>query len=190
MDYNSNYLQTLIEQGNDAQTNMYLAEINFDKIDKPTSYSVRCKGFNPPRIEQQAYSARFLNIHIDRPRAKINVDKFFDLTFRVDVNYTIYDKLRELAATMIDGNKNKNVSNIEIASIKKKNFTVIIKALEGDSNDTIDLYKYKDCWIESITPIAYKQGTSDPAEVTVRVNYLTFEDLQNDAANDFIKGNL
>ena len=188
MNYDKNYLQTLISQGNDAQTNMYLVKIDYpglSDVDK-AAITVRCKGFTPPQIEQQPYSVKFLNVHIDRPRAKITVNKYFDITFRVDVNYRYYTMLFGFQKKILNGNSDVNRSNINIDTIKDSSATITVSALQ-DNTTELALYKYYNCWIESITPVAYKQGTSDPAEITVRFNYLTFEDLQYSAATETLE---
>lgn len=180
---NLNFLRTLVDQGNDAHSNIYLANFSIKNANETVANlgTIRCEGFNPPSTSQDSYTIKFLNIHIDRPRAKVSVDKFFDLTFRVDGNYQMYKMLKELQSQNFNENSDKNLSKINIDDIIDQELSVSVSVPDNDSTTSdLILFKCTGCWIESVTPISYKQGTSEPIKVTARVNYLYLDDLQTD----------
>lgn len=173
---NNNYLKTLVDQGNDAHSNLYLVHFVLKTSGKNLDLgTVRCDGFTPPTPSQDSYTVKFLNVHIDRPRAKVRLDKFFDLTFRVDGNYQMYKVLKDLQGLNFNENSDVNLSKIGLEDIIARNLTVSVEVPGIEK-----LFEYENCWIESVTPVAFKQGTSEPVKVTSRINYLTPRDYQTE----------
>lgn len=179
-----NYLHTLIGQGNDAHTNIYLVHFGLKTPGKNAEYAtVRCEGFTPPTPSQDSYTVRYLNVSIDRPRAKVKIDKFFDLVFRVDGNYIAYKMLKNLQQQTFSENPDENITDISLNKGTRSEEYNLTVSVEVPGIGT--LFGYERCWIESVTPIAFKQGTSDPVKVTVRVNYLIYKDYQEAAATEY-----
>lgn len=182
----SNYLGTLVAQGNDAHSNIFLANFSAKGVEDDkiiTLGTIRCDGFTQPSASQDSYTVKFLNIHIDRPRAKVSMDKYFDLTFRVDGNYQMYKMLKYLQGLNVNENKDQNLSNINLAGIEGQALTISV-VVPGKNGANITLFNAKGCWIESVTPVAFKQGTSDPIKVTARINYLYPEDWQGEIVSE------
>lgn len=180
----NNYLTTLFNAGNDAQSNLYTVSITGGGLedDMTTSLMIRADGFTEPQIDQQSYDTRFLIAKVSRPRAKINVTKTFNLTFRVDSNYQVYQVLQAKANMMANANSTSHSVNIDVDVIKEDNMIVQVDAITGDK--TLTLGKYKYCWITSIDPVSFKQGTSDPLSVRATFYYLEHEDVQSEAVKE------
>jgi len=178
-----NHLHTLVGQGNDAHTNLYLVHFSLKSLGESVDMgTVRCDGFTPPTPSQDSYTVKFLNVHIDRPRAKVHIDKFFDVTFRVDGNYEMYKVLKDLEGQTFNENSDENLSDINLehgTRSSSENLTVSVEVPGIEK-----LYEYQRCYIESVTPVAFKQGTSDPVKVTARINYLIYNDHQLKAMQD------
>lgn len=182
----NNYLTTLFNTGNDAQSNLYTVSISGGGLDDmTTALMIRADGFTEPQVEQQSYDTRFLIAKVSRPRAKVNVTKTFSITFRVDANYLVYQALQDKANMMANANSTNHAVNVDVELIKADNMIVQVDALIGDKSLTMGKYKY--CWVTSIDPVAFKQGTSDPLSVKATFYYLEHEDVQSSAIKESLQ---
>lgn len=184
---NNNYLQELVTTAGDAFNNLYIAEFLggvFDTQEISHGMSVRCDGFTPPAIDQPSYQVRFVNEHIDRPSTKVNVTRNFSLTFRVDANYTVYKAIcRQRDVTFIPTSA---YTATDIYELKQSNklFTVNIKALSNGlnaptGNKSMNLFRFRDCWITRIDPLKFSYSSGDPLSVSIGISFIEMEDLQS-----------
>lgn len=186
---NNNYISTLVSVGNDAQSHLY--EVTFDGgflTDIATDLSVRCSGFTPPDVTQDAYTVRYITAFIDRPRTKISVTRNFSLKFRMDDNWLLYKALLNQQKYTSNPAKSYASSDINELSNNGSLFNVHVDIIdrldETDESKTVRLYNFKDCWIESITPSTFTGESSEPITVDVKIDFLKMEDWQSGLTGD------
>ena len=185
-----NILTELYNSGADAYKNLYLVKFSLtnssynDDTHKKflDSLSVRCSDFKPPEYEQKEYTVNFMNVSIPKPAPKINVNRNFNLTFRLDENYDVYKYLLEIQKETFDYANNVTKTNINALDTSGKLLTIEVSAIKDDmvkvnsgteTCSTELLFKYSKCWIENITLSEYNHNGTDPMTVSVSINYIT-----------------
>lgn len=185
----NNYLQDLISAGNDAHSNLF--EIVFtggsfsDDIKK--AMSVRVGSFTPPDITQDKYTVKYVTAYVDRPKPKVKVNRSFPLTFRVDSNWEIYKALVEQKSYTSVFPDSFVATDIETLKTNSLLFNVDVLRCEMGTSwsdyhstgklDTNLLYKFRYCWIDSITPDGFENGgDAKPINVTCQIHFLEMYD--------------
>lgn len=190
------YLGQLLNQSADAQGNLYLLEFTGGKKSEigegNTNLSVRTSKFNWSMPEQESYQVKFLTAKIDRPKAKVKLDRKFTFGIRVDANYEIYKKLLKQEKLTFSPEENWATNDIKKAYDEAKLFDLKVKVIVGSINSSTitekDLCAFEGCYITEIKPLAYKQDSTDPLVVEVSCNYLYLRDVFNKGVGtyDFI----
>lgn len=199
----NNNLVTLINEGNDFYSNLFIAEFTGGVFDDSVAQkmSVRCKGFQPPDIETGTYPVRYVNEFIELPKPDITFNRSFSVDFRVDVSYEVYKALQNQKATLINLKNGKTLAKNTFTDTDEALFTTRIYALKNSSlseSDGFDylkdswikpdgtdkkilMYEYKKCWIEDITPLEFS-GSADPQTVKATINFMEYNDWKSDMA--------
>ena len=182
----SNYISDLLNAGNDAFSNLYEVVLTpnggFENEGDGTTFTMRCKDFTPPDLSGgDPYRVRYVTAFVDWPSAKVNVTRTFDLTFRVDSNYTAYKRLHLLAKDNF--NPNTDYVNTDLTDLKNTSFTITVNVLKNGSSsaaesDKMALYTFNNCIITGITPIEYKQGDASPITAKATFVFGDMTDLQ------------
>lgn len=187
-DITGSYLSSLVEESADAQGNLYCisfvggskSAINSLSANNSKALSIRTKSFNWKMPEQEPYEIKFLTIKINRPKAKVKIDRSFDFTVRVDANYELYKVLLKQEKLTFSPGEHWATNDICKAEEDGKLFSVTVNVTKGTINSSkIEegcLCKLDGCYITSIVPLAFKQGSSDPLEVKVNCKYLYLND--------------
>ena len=183
---NSNYISDLLNAGNDAFSNLYEVVLTpnggFENEEDGTTFTMRCKDFTPPSLSGgDPYRVRYITAFVDWPSAKVNVTRTFDLTFRVDSNYTAYRRLHLLVKDNF--NPNTDYVNTNLTDLAKTSFTITVNVLTNGSSSAADkdkmaLYTFNNCIITGITPIEYKQGDASPITAKATFIFGDMNDLQ------------
>lgn len=183
---NSNYISDLLNAGNDAFSNLYEVVLTpnggFENEEDGTTFTMRCKDFTPPSLSGgDPYRVRYVTAFVDWPSAKVNVTRTFDLTFRVDSNYTAYRRLHLLVKDNF--NPNTDYINTNLTDLAKTSFTITVNVLTNGSSSAADkdkmaLYTFNNCIITGITPIEYKQGDASPITAKATFIFGDMNDLQ------------
>lgn len=174
----SNYVSDLLLAGNDAFSNLYEVLITPSGGDEGeedgATLTMRCKEFTPPSLSGgDPYRVHYVTAFVDWPSAKVNVTRTFDLTFRVDSNYSVYTKLHDFVKSNF--NPNTDYVNTDLNDLEKTTLTVAVNVLTNGSSsatdkDKMELYKFTNCIITGITPIEFKQG--DPTPITAKATFV------------------
>lgn len=182
----SNYISDLLNAGNDAFSNLYEVVLTpnggFENEGDGTTFTMRCKDFTPPDLSGgDPYRVRYVTAFVDWPSAKVNVTRTFDLTFRVDSNYTAYKRLHLLAKDNF--NPNTDYVNTDLTDLKNTSFTITVNVLKNGSSsatesDKMALYTFNNCIITGIAPIEYKQGDASPVTAKATFVFGDMTDLQ------------
>ena len=188
----NNYITTLLNHSSDAQGNLFYVKFTPNGVnadDYSDDLTVRCSGINIPATEQGTYSVKFMNATVDRPNAKVELNRQFDITFRVDSNYEVYKKLilqekstfdPSVGYTATNINEKTNLFDISVSVPNITKGTDNTPAGEATKEGTIEnfeeLFNFKHCWISSVDNVSYKYGSSDPLTVKATIQYIYFED--------------
>ena len=106
----SNQVTSLLSLGADAMDNMFDISIEppkgissienlqgaraglttYDSQQFKHNLTIRADGFNPPVFKVKTYEVKYKTVTIDRPATKIEGQRQFDITFRLDANYQAY----------------------------------------------------------------------------------------------------
>ena len=103
----SNNVATLLNLGADAMDNMFDVTIEppagittfegaemdafeFGSARFKNDITIRAEGFKPPEFNIKTYKVGYKAIEVDRPATKIEGERQFEMTFRLDANYMAY----------------------------------------------------------------------------------------------------
>lgn len=103
----NNQVSTLLSLGADAMDNMFDVTIEppegvtrfestdmdafeFDSDRFKHDITIRAQGFKPPEFTVKTYKVAYKTVEIDRPATKIDGERQFEMTFRLDANYMAY----------------------------------------------------------------------------------------------------
>lgn len=179
----SSNIDTLLEVGSDAMTNLYELVLSEGTFSSATTQAltVRCKSFTPPSISQGTYKVYYKTANVDKAKPEVTLDRKFSVSFRVDSQYDIYKALQKQKAITFNPQYSYTATDIENLMKNNKMFTgvlrILVKPINSDVDQKyIDLHKYQYCWIESIRPLSFKTGTNNPLEVEVTIAFLKTTD--------------
>lgn len=185
----NNYINTLVSVGNDAQGHLY--EVVFDGgvlADMATDLSVRCGGFTPPAIKQEAYTVKYITAYIDRPKAKVDVTRTFSLTFRMDDNWALYKALCEQAKVTFDPSTSFAAADVSGLMAEGRLFNVkvnVIRDIEDNNSSAVRrMFNFTGCWIEELKQSGFQAGSSEPIKADVKIHFLKMEDWQSGLKGD------
>jgi len=103
----SNNVASLLNLGADAMDNMFdvtieppagltsfagaeMDSVEFDSARFKHDITIRAEGFKPPEFNVKTYKVAYKTVEIDRPATRIEGDRQFEMTFRLDANYMAY----------------------------------------------------------------------------------------------------
>lgn len=87
-------ISTLMSSGIDAFTNLWDIGLRFPGEDiEDFNYSARATDFNPPELSLSTTTVDYKAIQITKQVPKIEGDRRFNITFRMDASFDIYSKL-------------------------------------------------------------------------------------------------
>ena len=182
---NSNsYITEVLEASTDALNNLYVVTFRGNFLDEvATDLQVRCDSFTPPSIAHSSYQVRYLTSWVDRPTAKVNVTRSFTLSFRVDSNYDVFKAILSQQGVTFNPSKSFTATAIDTLKNNSQLFDVTVdvvsEGVQDEEISTMTIFKFEDCWISSVTPIAYTYDNSSPTTVSMTINFLKMSDLQS-----------
>lgn len=99
----------LMQSTGDAMNNIFDVGIVFpwDSGSDGTSLpevSYRCKGFNPPEDKTKTYDVSWHGITVKKIQAGIDMAREFELTFRMDATYALYNRFKAWKKVTTDVN--------------------------------------------------------------------------------------
>lgn len=178
----TNSLNSLISVGNDAYSNLFRITFSGGTFPEDTqNLSVRCSGFTPPAPSQKTYPAKYITATIDRPVPKVDINRNFTLTFRLDDYWEVYSELLKQQKQLLHASKSFVSSDSSVISSQLFNVQVdrIVRLSESEDEDVQRMFNYRGCWIENLTPSGFNSNGSNPVTCTCSINFLTFEDWQS-----------
>lgn len=175
-------LQSLINEGNDAQGKLYEAVFSGGVLGSDTSnMTIRCSGFTPVFPTQSTYAVNFVTAKIERPTTKVDLTRNFSLTFRSDDNWYLYKQL--LLQHSLTMNASKSYVNTSLDLIEDYLFNVNVNrivTLSNSSSSKVDrLFNFRKCWISEITSPDFSTSDASPVTINCKINFLEMEDWQS-----------
>lgn len=179
MNSTNNYLSALVGTSADAMTNLYKVEITDALASAPLlqSMSVRLKNFTPPAFQRATTAIHYQTINIDEPTADYVGNRQFQLVFRLDENFELYQYLLARKGRVSDPSTGYAGTSINAG------MTVVVKALATDPTiftedpDTYKkLWKYEYCWVQDVKLSPFSYQSSQPMTVTATINFWKWQD--------------
>jgi len=173
-----NNIQILLNSGFDAFSNLYsvlLFPPNGDIIPE-----VRVKDFKAPTLQLGEYDNHYKTANLTRVNAQFTGDREFELTFRIDNYWNLYDTLKTWRRTYLDIGTDEvylgTFSNINALNNSDIYGNVIVKVFEGSSglnnglletdySNTV-LWNFKQVMLYDLIEPQFTRGSSNPVEVT------------------------
>lgn len=162
---------------------------------------VRCQGFTPPHFSIQTYAVRYKTIRFTRPSSVITGERVFDLTFRLDANYRVYQELLKWRSLTMapstgyatnDFNSWLNAASISVIALAKPvatsdNFapaagisdeakiTAETGASAQDKTGAAE-WTFKNVWLMDVSEPVYKQEGGAAMTITAKFAFAEYSD--------------
>ena len=165
---NTNYLSDLINLGADAQSNLYELTFTGGEFSGYTALTIRNAGITLPERKQGTHDVKYLTTSVTLPAASYEETKTATITFRLDQNYDVYQKL-------LNQQKKVYAPSLSYAnpSVANATFDINVAAITNISTKTkIDMYKLENCYIKKVkldTNFSYDSAT--PMTVSMDIWY-------------------
>lgn len=198
-------ITSLIQSGADSFTNLWDVVMTFPTTPKTgvtgqatsatlSSYSIRCSGFTAPVGKIATYEKNYKGFSITAPGSDIQLDRQFDLTFRVDANYQLYADLLNWRSAVFDPNGDGQISfggalsNSTPATVKSG--TIKVRGFNSDSgillSDIADptyssfgqQWTFNQCTCISVRAPKYTRENGRAVEVTAKFLFGDFARAQ------------
>lgn len=181
---NNSAIQAMLASGADAQKNMFDAWITFPwAADDEVPISVRCADFEIKEAKVKTEQRGYHGTSVDVPTTGIEFDRGFDLTFRLDASYSLYQQFITWHQTVADP-VNGGVANWATSTGK-----VRVQALSGtyaatsvntyldtkttyaiaDNDDNAE-WTFYDVWVTGVGQPKF-QGGAEGGNLTYTVNF-------------------
>lgn len=100
---NNKAVKALVDMGADAQKNMYDVWIQFPWMNgEDTLVSTRATGFTIPQAVVGSEERAYHGSKITTPTSEVTIDRKFDMTFRLDASYALYQQFITWHQTVAD----------------------------------------------------------------------------------------
>lgn len=168
----NNHYTTLFSNATDAMSQMFKVVFLNGRFNGQEK-TVRCTGFKISHLKQQEYTKRFVTAYIDSPAPKIDGEKMFQITFRVDENYDIYKELLDWRNVLCDPSK----SAVDVDLNGNKNaFSDIQVYRIGNNGGEEGIATYGKCWCTNVALSSYSTSSAQPMTATATIYYTTAND--------------
>lgn len=181
---NNNYYSTLFSNANDAMSGMFKVDFlngYFNGRDK----TIRCTGFQIANLKQLEYTKKYVTAYIDAPAPKVEGEKRFSITFRLDENYDVYMELLNWRSVLVD--PSNSAVDIDLKGNESKFCDIQVSRI-GNNGGTEGMATYGKCWCTDVALGGYAYGTSKPQTVTATIYYKTVNDWSNADSGLYVGG--
>jgi hypothetical protein len=203
-----NHVATLINLGADAMSNMYDVRITLPEDIQNIYQSLsdelvlRAKGFTPPKFNVKTYKVPYKTIEIDRPATKIEGERSFEIEFRLDASYKVYEMLKlwkartgtgstGYASNAIYGTGYGNNNSLGTVTINSLATSIKMNGTgedayfadgvntdfftENGSQRTLQ-WKFHQCWLQDLDEPAFNMENADPISIKAKFFFGNYED--------------
>ncbi len=177
----TNNLLTLLDSSYDSFSNLYTIEL----IKAPDGLTfnaltsdIRVMNFKVPSLRLGEYETHYKTISMPRFNALITGEREFELRFRIDANWALYDDLRKWRDTFITiaddkvdfGAYNNVTSNAnKYAIVKVTALKTSTNSLSSDGSTTDALsWTFKHVILYELVEPVFSRENSTPVEITAK----------------------
>ena len=172
-------VKTLINLGADAMDNMFDITISppddlATKGNSKTDINIRADGFNPPAFGIKTYPISIKGVTYDRPATKLEGERKFDITFRLDANYYAYNLLAKWKARITEGAAGYVTNDLDEANLGSISVAALARAVTQATDgferaaavdsDLIN-WNFKQVWISNLDEPQYKIEGGDAIKI-------------------------
>ena len=162
----------------DAMTNLYQVKLQLPRITtEPDLFKLRVKDWTPPAASINNYAVHYKTVSFNRPGSKIELDRSFPLSFRVDAYYELYNALKEFQQETFNAQTGEVGASISYgAKITVQAMAQVIGGYDSDQIDTFDglatkKWIFEDVWCSKVELTSFSQENSAPQEATATFFY-------------------
>ncbi len=179
------FLSAILNDGADAFNNIYDIKITFPWTVTGLDYvTARAEGIKTPEIGTETQERELKGNIIDVPKPKQTGKREFEVTFRVDANYSLYSHLAKWVSCVTDpvsggvANWMSFLGSVEITAAgttytalsADTGMSAKMGAIEGSA--TTPWWKFSQCWASKITQLDFKRKGSEELTYTVTFKYI------------------
>ena len=174
------FISTLMNTGADAYSNLFRATLTFKETAVPrlegataSDMSFRIIGFpQTPSRDVVTQDISYMGISVSIPVFGSTLKRSGTFVIRVDEDYLVYDRLRDLQCVTDDGVFHK-------FDINKFNLKIEVFRPSQDTSSIYDYcciyeWNFYDCYITTVSPVAYNYDSSNAVTATVGFIYKSF----------------
>ena len=171
------FIGILINNGADASSNLFEATISLSEGLNSSLLSFRITNFpQTPQRDVVTQELPILGTSVIIPVAGSTIKRQSSFVLRVDENYKVYEKLRDLQCVYDNGFFKEDVSkrfNLKIEALKPS------KAI-GSSYNYSPIYEWDfyDCYITTVSPLSYSFESPSVLTTTVGFIYKDFNEIK------------
>lgn len=191
----ANNIQILLESGFDAFSNLYsVSIIPPPNVGLPLSAEIRANDFKPPTLTLGEYDTHLRTANITRVNAKFTGDREFQLQFRIDSNWSLYEALKKWKRKYVDiGNDEVYLGSLsEVSAFSEMYGTVTVRAFEtnnhaltnmGTESESI-VWIFKQVMLYDIIEPNFVRNSSEPIMITCKFLFGEYESLPDLGTED------
>lgn len=173
---NSEFLQTLINTGPDAMSNLYQASFLFPNTTSSiasllNNMSCRITNFTPPSLSTSTTDVPYLGTNITIEAPGVNTDKRLSLSLRIDDDYSIYKFIKKSLSVTPTGNfypLKGNLFELTVTSYRP-NFERQLEA--------VNTWKFYDCRFVNENPITFDYSNAGAITTTIELIFNYYEEI-------------
>jgi hypothetical protein len=175
-------IQLLLNSGFDAFSNLYKVQFTLIPTSVGTDGSttfpeIRIKDFKAPTLALGEYEQHFKTISLTRVNAQFVGDREFELTFRIDDNWTLYNSLKSWRKLYVDVGKDAVYMGLHSNSPSYPQGEVKVSVFKGNTlqNGTVNsdystsvYWNFKNVILYEMTEPSFSRASSAPIEITCK----------------------
>ena len=170
------FINVLISNGADASSNLFGATLSLSNGLNNSLLSFRIVNFpQTPQRDVVTQDLPILGTSVTIPVAGSTLKRQSSFVLRVDENYSVYNKLRNLQCVYDNGYFEEDTSkrfNLKIEAFKPSNAI-------GSSYNYSPIYEWDfyDCYITTVSPLSYSFDSPSTLTTTVGFIYKDFKEV-------------
>ena len=169
------HVDVIYQTGDDALANQFEVDISslanlFNIPDPLTFRTVSC---NIPGYQVGKYTVDYKTQRLTKPSGKIETPNEFQLSFRADKYWTVYQAIlawKRYVADEESGAMAEDVGAISGSSTFRTD--IIVKAIDSNDVVTYEGWKFHLAWPSIVGDVAFEQASGDPIIVPITFDFV------------------
>jgi hypothetical protein len=185
----ANFINTLVSSNLDSFTNLFDIEVTLPTgigtAEDTTLLKVRAGDFQAPQPKLAQYTTDYQSIQLTRVAPMMELERKFDLTFRVDSNYNVYYFLKQwslLYHDILEGGINLPSGAASAGDESSILGNIKVKALSPNTAVTALAWTFGKVICNKVTEPNYSRAGTEPVAVTASFIFFDYLPPGADAA--------